>query len=79
MLQLEPSFDEGELGFGKFSRFLRQAHDHEIVDLEKRDEGTYQVSQRGEPLKKGDGPPAQKEAAKAEPSLRQTGKGSDRS
>jgi hypothetical protein len=47
MLQIEPGFDEGQLGFGKFSRFLRQAHDHEIVDLEKRDEGTYQVSPRG--------------------------------
>ena len=46
MLELDPSFDEGELGFGKFSRFLRQAHDHEIVDLEKREEGTYQVSTR---------------------------------
>jgi len=53
MLQLEPSFDEGDLGFGKFSRFLRQAHDHEIIDLEKREEGTYQISPRGETLKKG--------------------------
>ena len=58
MLQLEPSFDEGELGFGKFSRFLRQAHDHEIVDLEKREEGTYQVSPRGETLKKETKQPA---------------------
>jgi uncharacterized protein (TIGR00288 family) len=46
MLQSEPSFDEGDLGFGKFSRFLRQAHDHEVVDLEKREDGTYQVSLR---------------------------------
>jgi len=46
MLEMEPGFDEGELGFGKFSRFLRQAHDHEVVDLEKREEGTYQVSVR---------------------------------
>ncbi len=47
MLEIEASFDEGELGFGKFSRFLRQAHDHEIIDLEKRAEGTYQVSPAG--------------------------------
>jgi uncharacterized protein (TIGR00288 family) len=46
MLRLESSFDEGKLGFGKFSRFLRQAHDHEIIDLQKRDDGTYQVSAR---------------------------------
>ena len=46
MLELESTFNESELGFGKFSRFLRQAHDHEIVDLEKREEGTYQVTLR---------------------------------
>ncbi len=57
MLELEPSFDEGELGFGKFSRFLRQAHDHEIVDLEKREEGTYQVSLRGLGPSSGAQPP----------------------
>jgi len=49
ILQLDSSFDEGELGFGKFSRFLRQAHDHEVVDLEKRDDGTYQVALPGRP------------------------------
>lgn len=53
MLELQPTFDEGELGFGKFSRFLRQAHDHEVIDLEKREEGTYQVSLPGE---RPDGP-----------------------
>ncbi len=52
MLQLDSSFDEGDLGFGKFSRFLRQAHDHEIVDLKKRDDGTYQVSPRDKLPKK---------------------------
>jgi uncharacterized protein (TIGR00288 family) len=46
MLELESGFNESDLGFGKFSRFLRQAHDHEIVDLEKREEGTYQVTLR---------------------------------
>ncbi len=46
MLELNPSFDEGVLGFGKFSRFLRQAHDHEVVDLQKGEEGIYQVSSR---------------------------------
>ncbi|MGW8265325.1 MAG: NYN domain-containing protein [Longimicrobiales bacterium] len=55
MLEMEPSFDEGELGFGKFSRFLRQAHDHEAVDLEKREDGTYQVSLRVGELRAQDG------------------------
>lgn len=43
MLELEPGFDEGELGFSKFSRFLRAAHDAEAVDLERLDGGQYEV------------------------------------
>ncbi len=50
MLELDSSFDERDLGFGKFSRFLRQAHDHEIVDLHKEEEGTYRVSPRSEEI-----------------------------
>ncbi len=53
MLEIRPEFDEGELGFGKFSRFLRQAHDHEVVDLQKREEGTYQVAFRREIIVEG--------------------------
>jgi uncharacterized protein (TIGR00288 family) len=74
MLELEPSFDEGELGFGKFSRFLRQAHDHEIVDVEKREEGTYQVSSRAAPaVDKGApaGKPAETTGKTAPPSPEQ--------
>ncbi len=44
MLALERGFDEAELGFSKFSRFLRQAHDHEIVNLRKGEGGNYHVA-----------------------------------
>jgi len=44
MLELRASFDEAELGFPKFSRFLRQAHDHEVVTVRKGDGGNYEVS-----------------------------------
>jgi uncharacterized protein (TIGR00288 family) len=44
MLALEGGFDEAELGFGKFSLFLRQAHDDEVITLRKGDEGNYHVS-----------------------------------
>ncbi len=44
MLELDGAFDETNLGFSKFSRFLRQAHDHEVVDLHKRESGNYEVS-----------------------------------
>ena len=44
MLQLSPSFDESDLGFSKFSRFLRQAGDHGIVHLHQMSTGNIQVS-----------------------------------
>ncbi|HSM07591.1 MAG TPA: NYN domain-containing protein [Gemmatimonadota bacterium] len=44
MLKRDEKFDEGALGFRKFSRFLRQAHDEEIINLETGPEGNYLVS-----------------------------------
>ena len=44
MLQLSPSFDETDLGFSKFSRFLRQAGDHGIVHLHQMSSGNVQVT-----------------------------------
>ncbi len=56
MLQLSPTFDESDLGFSKFSRFLRQAGDHEIVHLHQMSTGNIQVSltpRRGQDDEKG--------------------------
>jgi uncharacterized LabA/DUF88 family protein len=44
MLELRPGFDEGAYGFSKFSRFLRQAHDAEVVNLQKVENGSYEVA-----------------------------------
>ncbi|HEX8696028.1 MAG TPA: NYN domain-containing protein, partial [Longimicrobium sp.] len=44
MLELQPGFDEHALGFSKFSRFLRQAHDQEVIDLRRLGEGRYEVA-----------------------------------
>ena len=44
MLRLAPGFDEETLGFSKFTRFLRQAHDAEVVDLNRAGGGNYEVS-----------------------------------
>ena len=44
MLDMAPDFDEGAFGFPKFSRYLRQAHDDEVVDLERIGTSRYQVS-----------------------------------
>jgi uncharacterized LabA/DUF88 family protein len=44
MLELRPGFDEGTYGFSKFSRFLRQAHDAEVINLNKVENGSYEVT-----------------------------------
>ena len=65
MRELEAGFDESKLGFSKFSRFLRQASDHGVVDLLKRESGNYEVS-----LRATDGPGgAHKEAVSSHPAL----------
>ncbi len=46
MLELDASFDESALGFAKFSRFLRQAHDHDVIELHQRDDGNFEVTLR---------------------------------
>jgi uncharacterized protein (TIGR00288 family) len=43
MLEIDAGWDESEIGFSKFSRFLRQAHDAEVVNLRKTSEGYYEV------------------------------------
>jgi hypothetical protein len=44
MLEADRGFDEGELGFGKFSRFLLQAEEHGVISLEKTEMGNFRVS-----------------------------------
>lgn len=44
MLKHDGRFDEAALGFRKFSRFLRQAHDEEVINLDQGPEGNYLVS-----------------------------------
>ena len=44
MLAADAGFDEGELGFGKFSRFLLQAEEHGVISLERTERGNFRVS-----------------------------------
>ena len=41
LLVLEPNFDEAELGFPKFSRFLAQAQDSAVVELRRKEPEGY--------------------------------------
>ncbi|HVH13699.1 MAG TPA: NYN domain-containing protein, partial [Longimicrobium sp.] len=43
MLEAQPGFDEHALGFSKFSRFLREAHEQQVVDVRRLDDGGYEV------------------------------------
>jgi uncharacterized protein (TIGR00288 family) len=43
MLEIEPGWDEASVGFTKFSRFLRAAHDAQVVTLRQGEGGNYDV------------------------------------
>lgn len=44
MLEMDAGFDEHVLGFSKFTRFLRQAHEDQVVDVRRLAEGRYEVA-----------------------------------
>src|SRR5690606_22592106 len=44
LLELDPTWDESNLGISKFSRFLRRAHDEDVVTLRRLDNGKYEVA-----------------------------------
>ncbi|HEX9937453.1 MAG TPA: NYN domain-containing protein, partial [Longimicrobium sp.] len=44
MLEMDAGFDEHALGFSKFTRFLRQAHEDQVVDVRRLAEGRYEVA-----------------------------------
>ncbi len=55
MLQKDRSFDETELGFPKFSKFLAQAAEHGIIEVERTDRGNFQVKlASGDPVAAAD-------------------------
>jgi uncharacterized protein (TIGR00288 family) len=70
MLAIDASFDEAEHGFGKFSLFLRQAHDDGLIELRKGDNGNYEVELRAA----GAGAPQREIAQEAPPSAEEDGR-----
>ena len=47
ILEINPTWSEASVGFSKFSRFLRQAHDAEIINLRKLENGNYELTLPG--------------------------------
>ena len=43
MQELDPTFDEGSIGFSKFSKFLAEASSRGVVNLRKLENGQYEV------------------------------------
>ncbi|MGH7553775.1 MAG: NYN domain-containing protein [Longimicrobiales bacterium] len=44
MLEIQKDWDESAYGFSKFSRFLRQAHDAEVINLRRLENGNYEIA-----------------------------------
>ncbi len=47
ILEIDPKWSESSVGFTKFSRFLRQAHDAEVINLRKLENGNYELTLPG--------------------------------
>ncbi len=47
ILEIDPAWTEATIGFSKFSRFLRQAHDAEVINLRKLENGNYELTLPG--------------------------------
>jgi uncharacterized protein (TIGR00288 family) len=47
MLEMDARFDETELGFPKFSKFLAQAEEHGVVRLIRNEAGNFEVTLEG--------------------------------
>jgi hypothetical protein len=47
MLEIDAAFDETELGFPKFSKFLGQAEEHGVVRLVRNEAGNFEVTLDG--------------------------------
>ncbi len=53
LLELDPGFDEGELGFSKFSKFLHAAEEEGAVELTRGPNGNYHVARSKRKGKRG--------------------------
>ncbi|UCF18504.1 MAG: NYN domain-containing protein [Gemmatimonadota bacterium] len=53
MLELDPRFDEGELGYSKFCKFLQAAHEEGAVELTRGPNGNFEVGLRRSKKRRG--------------------------
>lgn len=60
MMEISPGFDERNLGYGKFSKFVAEAAKKGLLHIERRENGQYEVAP---PKREGGGRPAAVPAA----------------
>jgi uncharacterized protein (TIGR00288 family) len=66
MQELDPNFDEGAIGFSKFSKFLSEAASRGLLELIKLGNGQYEVAQSKDKTARGQEPerPSRRERAR---------------
>ena len=86
IMEMSPSFDERNLGFKKFSKFLVAAANKGLVDIERGENGQYHIAQPGDgapprgaqvqsPQTAGNGKEGRRRAKRSPPPRRTSGRG----
>ncbi|MCY3612155.1 MAG: NYN domain-containing protein [Gemmatimonadetes bacterium] len=86
IMEMSPSFDERNLGYKKFSKFLVEAANRGLLDIERGENGQYHITPRGDaPAQKGpveqsgeaaeNGEQNRRRARRSPPARRQAGRG----
>ncbi len=86
IVEMSPSFDERNLGFKKFSKFLVAAANKGLVDIERGENGQYHIAPPGDgappggaqvqsPQTAGNGKEGRRRAKRSPPSRRTSGRG----
>ena len=72
MVELDPSFDEGDLGYNKFSKFVVEAANRNSIGIQKMENGQYEVMRGDKPNVKKSVPKSKDSSKSNSPDL-QTG------
>ncbi|MDE2981287.1 MAG: NYN domain-containing protein [Gemmatimonadota bacterium] len=87
IMEMSPSFDERNLGYKKFSKFLVEAANRGLLNIERGENGQYHIAPRGDasaqkgPVEQsseaaGNGEQSRRRARRSPPARRQAGRGS---
>ena len=77
MQQTDPNFDERDIGFSRFSKFVVEAGQKGLLQVSKLENGQYEVApaKAGAPARQAKAPAAEAAARPGEPARREDGRG----